>query len=131
MLNRRELAQGLAAMGVCAVAGTRSARAQAAYPSKPINMVVGFAAGSATDIVARVVAQKLGERLGVPVTVTNVTGAGSMIAAETVVRAPADGYTLLTVSSAITIGPAVYKQLKFDVERDLVPIAEVGSIRWC
>jgi len=128
MLNRRELAQGLAAMGVCAVAGTRSARAQAAYPSKPINMVVGFAAGSATDIVARVVAQKLGERLGVPVTVTNVTGAGSMIAAETVVRAPADGYTLLTVSSAITIGPAVYKQLKFDVERDLVPIAEVGSM---
>ena len=98
------------------------------YPSKPIKMYVGFSAGSATDIVARVVAKGLGERLGQTVVVENRTGAGGSLAAETVARAAPDGYTLLTVSSAIAVNPAVYTKLTFDVERDLAPITNVGTL---
>ncbi|MDQ3025029.1 MAG: tripartite tricarboxylate transporter substrate binding protein [Pseudomonadota bacterium] len=98
------------------------------YPYKPIKMYVGFSAGSATDIVARVVAKGLGDRLGQAVVVENRTGAGGSLAAETVARSAPDGYTLLTVSSAIAVNPAVYTKLSFDVERDLSPIANVGTL---
>lgn len=104
------------------------AQAQSAYPSKPITMYVGFAAGSATDIVARVVGQKLSERLGQPVVVQSLTGAASTLATAAVARAAPDGYTLMTVSGALAIGPAVYSNLKFDVEKDLTPIGLVGSL---
>lgn len=126
MLHRRNLLKGLTALSLPGAAGL--AFAQAGYPNKPINMVCGFAAGSATDIVARVVGQKLSERLGQPVVVQNVTGAASTIAADNVIRAAPDGYTLMTVSSAITIAPAVYSKLKFDVEKDLVAIASIGFL---
>ena len=99
-----------------------------AYPNKPIKMYVGFSAGSATDIVARVVAKGLGDRLGQAVVVENRTGAGGSLAAEAVARAAPDGYTLLTVSSAIAVNPAVYSKLTFDVERDLAPVANVGTL---
>lgn len=104
------------------------AHAQSAYPAKPITMYVGFAAGSATDIVARVVGQKLSERLGQPVVVQSLTGAASTLATAAVARAAPDGYTLMTVSGALAIGPAVYSNLKFDVEKDLTPIGLVGSL---
>lgn len=104
------------------------AHAQNAYPSKPITMYVGFAAGSATDIVARVISQKLSQRLGQPVIVKNLTGAASTIATTEVARAAPDGYTLTTVSGALAIGPAVYQNLTFDVEKDLTPIGLVGSL---
>lgn len=126
MLQRRDWLKGLAALGLPATGGL--ANAQAGYPSKPITMVCGFAAGSATDVVARVVGTKLGERLGQPVVVQNVTGAASTIAAETVIRSAPDGHTLFTISSAITIAPAVYNNLKFDVEKDLVAVAEIGIL---
>lgn len=126
MLHRREWLKGLAALSLPGATGL--AFAQAGYPSKPINMVCGFAAGSATDIVARVVGQKLSDRLGQPVVVQNVTGAASTIAADNVTRAAPDGHTLMTVSSAITIAPAVYNNLKFDVEKDLVAIANIGFL---
>jgi tripartite-type tricarboxylate transporter receptor subunit TctC len=126
MLHRRDWLKAAAVLGLPAVPGL--AAAQSGYPSKPINMVCGFAAGSATDVVARVVGQKLAERLGKPVVVQNITGAASTIASENVSRAAPDGYTLMTVSSAITISPAVYEGLKFDVERDFVPIAHIGSL---
>jgi len=98
------------------------------YPSKPIKMFVGFSAGSATDIVARVVAKGLSERIGQPVVVDNRTGAGGSLAGEVVARAASDGYTLLTVSSAIAVNPAVYTKLTFDVERDLAPVINVGTL---
>ena len=79
------------------------------YPSKPIKMYIGFSAGSATDIVGRVVADALGKKLGQPIVVENKVGAGGSIAAQDTARSPADGYTLLTVSSAIAVNPAVYK----------------------
>ncbi|VTU45712.1 Bug family tripartite tricarboxylate transporter substrate binding protein [Variovorax sp. PBL-E5] len=104
------------------------AQAQGAYPSKPITMYVGFAAGSATDIVARVIAQKLSERLGQPIVVQNLTGAASTIATAAVARAAPDGYTLMTVSGALAIGPAVYHNLKFDVEKDLTSVGLIGSL---
>jgi tripartite-type tricarboxylate transporter receptor subunit TctC len=125
MLSRRQFTGGLAALGACGLAAPLVARA--AYPAKAVNMVCGFAAGSATDIVARVVSQKLSERLGLPIIVQNTTGAASTIALDAVVRAPADGSTLTTISSAATIAPAVYK-LRFDVERDLVAIGAIGSL---
>jgi tripartite-type tricarboxylate transporter receptor subunit TctC len=104
------------------------AHAQSVYPSKPITMYVGFAVGSATDIVARVIGQKLSERLGQPVIVQSQPGAASTLATAAVARAAPDGYTLMTVSGALTIGPAVYPNLKFDVEKDLTPIGLVGSL---
>lgn len=125
MLSRRKLAGTLAALALGALAAPTFA--QSGYPAKPITMVVGFAAGSATDIVARVVAQRMSERMGVPIVIQNTTGAASTIALEAVARAAPDGYTLTTVSSAATIAPAVYK-LKFDVERDLVAIGAIGSL---
>jgi tripartite-type tricarboxylate transporter receptor subunit TctC len=126
MLQRRDWLKALAALGLPSTTGL--ALAQAGYPSKPITMVCGFAAGSATDVVARVVGQKLGDRLGQPVVVQNVTGAASTIAAENVIRSAPDGHTLFTVSSAITVAPAVYSNLKFDVEKDLVAIANIGAL---
>ncbi|MBT2326885.1 tripartite tricarboxylate transporter substrate binding protein [Variovorax paradoxus] len=126
MLHRREWLMGMAALSLQSAPGL--ATAQSGYPSKPINMICGFAAGSATDIVARVVGQKLSERLGQPVVVQNVTGAASTIAADNVARAAPDGYTLMTVSSAITIAPGVYRNLKLDVEKDLVAIASIGVL---
>ena len=98
------------------------------YPSKPIRMYVGFSAGSATDIVARVVSKGLSDRIGQPIVIDNRTGAGGSLAGEAVARAAPDGYTLLTVSSAIAVNPAVYAKLPFDVERDLTPIVNVGTL---
>ena len=98
------------------------------YPSKPIRMFVGFSAGSATDIVARVVSKGLSERIGQPIVIDNKTGAGGSLAGEAVAKAAPDGYTLLTVSSAIAVNPAVYAKLPFDVEKDLTAIANVGTL---
>ena len=121
------LAQAFGSMAL--VAASCLAQAQTAYPVKPITMYVGFAAGSATDIVARLIGQKLSQRLGQPIIVQNLTGAGSTIATAAVARAAPDGYTLLTVSSALTISPAVYKNLKYDVEKDITPIGLIGSLQ--
>lgn len=102
--------------------------AQVAYPSKPITMYVGFAAGSAVDIVARVVSQKLSERLGQPIVVQNLAGAGSTLATAALARAAPDGYSLMTVTSALTITPAIYRNLKYDVEKDLATIGLIGTL---
>jgi len=85
------------------------AAAGADYPSKPIKMYIGFSAGSATDIVGRVVADALGKKLGQPIVVENKVGAGGSLAAQETAKSASDGYTLLTVSSAIAVNPAVYK----------------------
>jgi tripartite-type tricarboxylate transporter receptor subunit TctC len=97
-LPRRTFLQ-LAASAAALPAVSRMARAQA-YPSRPVRIIVGFAAGGPADIVARLIAQWLSERLGQPFLVENRTGAATNIAAEAVVRAPADGYTLLFVTAA-------------------------------
>lgn len=106
---------------------TSAAVAASDFPSKPIKMYIGFSAGSATDIVGRVVAEALGKRLGQPIVVENKVGAGGSIAAQDTARSPADGYTLLTVSSAIAVNPAVYKAADA-VLAGLEPIALIGYL---
>jgi tripartite-type tricarboxylate transporter receptor subunit TctC len=101
--------------------------AQAEYPSRPIRIVVPFAAGGGNDILARAVAAKLQAKWGQPVIVENKPGAGGNIGAESVVRAPADGYTLLLATNTVTINPHVQKSVPFDVRRDLAPIALLAS----
>lgn len=126
LINRAFRAAALALVGMAITSGPL--QAQGKYPNRPIKMFVGFSAGSATDIVARVVAQYLSERLGQSIVVENKTGVGGSLAAEAVARSAPDGYTLLTVSSAIAVNPAVYPNLSFDVEKDLTPIALVGRL---
>ena len=99
------------------------ALAQGAWPSKPITMVVPFPPGGPTDLVARVLAQKLGEQLGQNVVVDNRGGANGNIGAMVVAKAPADGHTILYNTSSITLSPALYKNLSYNVEKDFVPVA--------
>jgi tripartite-type tricarboxylate transporter receptor subunit TctC len=94
------------------------------YPSRPIRLVVGYTPGGGNDLIARIVAAKLQEKLGRPVIVDNKPGAQSIIAAELVAKAPADGYTLLVAPSGpMTINPAVYAILSYSPERDFAPIS--------
>ena len=99
-----------------------------AWPSKPVKIVVPFAAGGATDVVARLLAQKLGEAWGQTVVVENRAGAGGNIGADAVAKSPGDGYTLLMTSgSIVTANPHMYKVMPFDAARDLVAITNVAS----
>lgn len=101
--------------------------AESNYPSKPIKLYIGFSAGSATDLVGRIVAEGLANRIKQPIVVENKVGAGGSIAAQDTARASADGYTLLLVSSAIAVNPAVYKNAG-KVLSELKPIALIGTL---
>jgi tripartite-type tricarboxylate transporter receptor subunit TctC len=115
----------LAASAVALPAVTRRARADA-YPTRPVRMVVGFPASNASDIVARLAAQKLSERLGQSFVVENRPGAGGNIGVEFVVNATPDGYTLLAGSTSATINATLYEHLNFNFLRDIVPVAGVA-----
>jgi len=114
----------LAAGAAALPAVSRVARAQT-YPTRPVRIVVGFAAGGSTDIGARVIGQWLQERLGQPFVIENRPGAGTNIATETVVRAPPDGYTLLMVGPSSAVNATLYDKLDFVFLRDIAP---VGSL---
>jgi tripartite-type tricarboxylate transporter receptor subunit TctC len=103
---------------------SRIARAQA-YPSRPVHVIVGFTPGSAPDITARLIGQWLSERLGQQFLVENRPGAGGNIGTEVVVRAPADGYTLLLVAPPNAINTTLYDKLSFNFTRDIAPVAGV------
>ena len=125
---------------VCLVAGVLSmipaaVHAQvepSAYPSKPVRIVVGFTPGSATDVTARIFAQKFGEMWGVGVTVENTPGAGGTVGAARAAKAPPDGYTLkYGANGAMTIAPGLYSKLAYDPSRDFTPVSlllSMGSI---
>jgi tripartite-type tricarboxylate transporter receptor subunit TctC len=98
------------------------------YPTHPARLVVGFAAGSTTDILARLMGQWLSQRLGQQFVIENRPGAGGNIAAETVVRAPADGYTLLMVPPAVAANATLYEDLNFNFIRDTAPVAGVVRV---
>jgi tripartite-type tricarboxylate transporter receptor subunit TctC len=115
----------LAASAIALPAVARTARAQA-YPTRPVRMVVGFPASNASDIVARLGAQKLSERLGQSFIVENRPGAGGNIGVEVVVNATPDGYTLLAGSTSATINATLYEHLNFNFLRDIAPVAGVA-----
>jgi tripartite-type tricarboxylate transporter receptor subunit TctC len=98
------------------------------YPTRPIRMIVPFPAGGATDILARALSQKLGEKIGQPVIVDNRPGAGGTIGADAASKSPADGYTLLlATSSTHSIGPAINPKIPYNADTDFTPIAYVAS----
>ena len=103
------------------------ASAQAQYPTKPVRLIVPSSAGGGSDIVARIVAPKLGERLGQQVVVENRAGAGTMIGGEAVARAAPDGYTLLMGISTLATNPAIYKKVSYNALTDFAPITLVLS----
>ena len=123
-LPRRSFLQ-LAAGATALPAVARLAKAQT-YPSRPVRIIVGFPPGAGTDITARLMGQWLSERLGQQFVIENRPGAGTNIATEAAVRAPADGYTLLMASSANTINATLYEKLNFNFIRDIAPVATIS-----
>jgi tripartite-type tricarboxylate transporter receptor subunit TctC len=117
----------LAAGAAALPAVSRFAWAQV-YPSRPVRIIVGFAPAGSTDIMARLIGQWLSERLGQSFVVENRPGAGTNIATEAVVRAPADGYTLLMVGSANAINATLYDKLNFNFIRDIAPVAGITVV---
>jgi tripartite-type tricarboxylate transporter receptor subunit TctC len=126
VMTRRQflhLAAGVASLP----AVSRFAWAQS-YPTRPVRIIVGFAAGGATDIVARIMAQWLSERLGQQFVVENRTGAGTNIATEAVVNAAPDGHTLLMVSPTNAVNASLYDKLSYNFIRDIAPVAGVTRV---
>ena len=97
------------------------------YPTRPMHIIVGFAPGSASDIIARLIGQRLSERLGQPFVVENRGGAGGSLGAEAEVRAPPDGYTLLLCGTADAVNATVYDHLSFNFIRDIAPVGSIAD----
>lgn len=104
----------------------QAASAQSKYPDRPVRIIVGFPPGTAPDVSARILAAKFAEHWGVPVTVENLTGAGSNIATERAAKSAPDGYTLLMGgNSALVVSPSLYEKLPYDPVKDLAPISQI------
>jgi tripartite-type tricarboxylate transporter receptor subunit TctC len=117
------------AAGAAALPAVSSiARAQAAYPTRPVRIICGFAPGGTTDVLARMIGQWLSERFGQSFVVENRPGAGTNIATEAVVKAGPDGYTLLMVSPPNVINATLYEKLNFNFLRDIAPIAAIARV---
>ncbi len=125
-IRRRRFLQ-LTAASVAVATTSHVVRAQT-YPTRPVRIVVGFAPGGATDVVARLIGRWLSDRLSQSFLVENRTGAGSNIAAEAVVNAPADGYTLLMAGTANTVNTTLYEKLNFVFHRDIAPVASIAQV---
>ena len=119
--SKRRLARGLLVVIVAAVPGAAAAQA---FPNKQLRMIIGFPAGSSSDVVGRLVAQKMGEGLGQQVVFENRPGAGGNIGAEAVAKSPADGYTLLYANTGIAVAVSAYEKLGYDVSRDFVAVGQ-------
>jgi tripartite-type tricarboxylate transporter receptor subunit TctC len=126
--RRRFLSLAAIAVGVPAVSRSVSAED---YPLRPVRILVGFSAGGAADIAARLMARWLSDRFGQPFVVEIRPGAGGNIATEAVVDAPADGYTLLLVSLQNAVNATLYEKLKYDFIRDIAPVASISHESYC
>ncbi len=126
--TKRTLLRATVALASCALfAPLAQAQAQAGWPARPIRLVVPFPPGGLIDNMARLVGAKLAQELGQPVVVDNKPGAGGNLGAAEAARAPADGYTLLMASPALTISPAIYKNLPYQPSQ-LAPVALLGRV---
>jgi tripartite-type tricarboxylate transporter receptor subunit TctC len=126
MIIRRQFLRLTAATATLPL-GLRLARAEN-YPARPVRIVVPVAAGGALDITARLIAQRLSERLGQSFIVENKPGAHTSVGIEAVVRAPADGYTLLLIPPSVTVNATLYQNLNFNFIRDIAPIATISQL---
>jgi len=126
MISRRT-AICLTAIGLSAIASIGSASA-ADYPNRPVRWVVGYPPGGATDIIARLIGQRLSEKLGQQFVIENKPGAGNNIATESVVNADPDGYTVLLVNPANYVNASLYANLKFNFIRDIAPVASFNRV---
>src|SRR5215213_9793804 len=115
-----------AALAVTAAIAAAQCAAQT-WPSKPLRLVVPYAAGGSTDTLARIVGAQLGERLGQQVVVDNRTGAGTIIGTEIVAQALPDGYTLLMATPPLAVNPSLYPKVPYDLERDFTAVGNVAS----
>jgi tripartite-type tricarboxylate transporter receptor subunit TctC len=122
---RRQILQWAA--GAATLPAVSRIAAAEVYPSRPLRLIVPFTAGGTTDVIARLIAQWLTERLGQPVVVENRPGGGTNIAVQAVATAPADGYTLLFTVASNTINPFLYKSLPFDFQRDIAPVSGLAE----
>ncbi|MCE2945710.1 MAG: tripartite tricarboxylate transporter substrate binding protein [bacterium] len=113
--------------GVASLGGPAAAQAPA-WPTKAVRFLVGFAPGGGTDIMARAVAVRLADALGQQVVVENRPGANANLAAEIAAKAPPDGYTVLFISVSHAVSKSLYRNLKYDLERDFIPLAGIGSV---
>ncbi|CAB3814658.1 Bug family tripartite tricarboxylate transporter substrate binding protein [Achromobacter denitrificans] len=118
----------LAGVALACIGAANAALAQDSYPNRPVRIVVPFSPGGATDIMSRVLAEKLGARLGQPVIVENKPGGGTMIASDYVSRADPDGYTLLMAASSLGIAPSIYAKVNYDPIKDFTPVTQVASV---
>jgi tripartite-type tricarboxylate transporter receptor subunit TctC len=122
-MTLRRTAMALFVFSLCAFAFPIIAASALDYPTRPVRFVVGYPAGGSTDIIARLVGQRLSERLGQQFIIENKPGAGNNIGTETVVRADPDGYTVLLVNPANFINTSLYANLNFNFIRDIAPVA--------
>ncbi len=127
--RRHALGTLSAGMAAIALAGLlpATASAQAAYPSRPIKLVVPFAPGGGVDLIARVVGQKLGDRLGQSIVVENKPGASAMLGTDQVAKSAPDGYTLLMTSTSIAANQSLFKKVPYDSRKDFTPIGMVAN----
>ena len=127
-LRRRDFNAAAVALAAASVLGAQAAHAEDSYPSRPINLVVGFPPGGSNDVVARIIAPKLGEILGTTVIVVNKPGSNALIGTDFVARAAPDGYTLtLASASPLAISPHTYAKIPFDPIKDLTGITTVAA----
>ena len=112
-------------LGMCLMAAAPAAWSQAGYPNRPIKLIVPFGPGGFTDVVARVLGQKLGQSMGTSFVVENKPGAGSTIGTNEVAKAAPDGYTLVMISTTHTVSPAIYKTLPYDPIKSFTPVGKL------
>ncbi|MCC7426913.1 MAG: tripartite tricarboxylate transporter substrate binding protein [Alphaproteobacteria bacterium] len=128
-MRRRSICVLAAVVGVAlGGAALAPALAQDAYPSRPIRMIIPFSAGGPTDIVGRLLAERMGQQMGQRIVVENRTGAGVVVGADAVAKAPKDGYTFLYGTVSLAVTPAMFRQLPFDPVRDFTPAALTAKI---
>jgi len=125
IIDRRSFHGGMIAATL--LAGVAHTAAQTAYPARPIHLIVGFAAGGPTDVLARIIGGRMSEILGQQVVVENRTGASGNIATQMVVRAPNDGYTILMGANSNAVNESLFKNLPFKFADDLIPVAPLAE----